>query len=357
MAPVVNERVIVASYSGPQEYPTPGKTTVYDTTETIDPETTPLNGGFLLKTLELSIDPYLRNRLRKESTAPFTIGAPLASHGVGIVLRSENPEVEVGDHLYGLLEHKSYIVRKELGGWKKLRNVDKLPWSVFIGVLGMPGQTAYFGWKEHAHAKKANSRSTFIMTTADRHPMDRVKLSLSRQVLVLLVIQLAKLDGLKVIASAGSDEKVEWMKEIGADVAFNYKTTKTADVLKKEGPIDIFWDNVGGEALEDAIDAANNYARFLECGMISAYNSGYSFRIRNFFHIITKSLVFYGFQAGRLEAKWDDEFRKVVPPLVASGEIKYKEHIYHGLESDGQALLDVQTGNNKAKAVVHVAGN
>ena len=78
---------------------------------------------------------------------------------------------------------------------------------------------------------------------------------------------------MKVIASAGSDEKVEFVKSLGADVVFNYKTTKTADVLEKEGPINVYWDNVGGETLDLALGAAANFARFIECGMISGYNS------------------------------------------------------------------------------------
>lgn len=121
----------------------------------------------------------------------------------------------------------------------------------------MPGKTADFGWKELSLAKKGE----VAFVTAGAGPVGQ------------LVIQLAKLDGLKVIASAGSDEKVEYLKTLGADVAFNYKTSKTAEVLDKEGPINVYWDNVGGETLEAAIDHAAVGARFIECGMISGYNN------------------------------------------------------------------------------------
>ena len=121
----------------------------------------------------------------------------------------------------------------------------------------MAGKTADFGWKEFSAAKVGDV--AFI--TAGAGPVGQ------------LVIQLAKLDGLKVIASAGSDEKVAYLKTLGADVAFNYKTNKTAEVLEKEGPINVYWDNVGGETLEAAINHAAIGARFIECGMISAYNA------------------------------------------------------------------------------------
>ncbi|KAF8891568.1 hypothetical protein CPB84DRAFT_1826199 [Gymnopilus junonius] len=341
MAPVANGRVLFNSY--PTGYPEPGKTAVYDTTETIDLDTVSLNGGFLLKTLDISIDPYLRGRMVQPTTSSYSssweIGQVINSHAVGIVLRSENSDVKVGDHIVGMLEHKQYSVIKSLEGLRVIDNPSKLPWSAFVGVLGMPGQTAFMAWREYSSAKKGET--VFVSTGAGS--------------VGSLVIQLAKLDGLKVIASAGSDEKVQFMKEVGADVAFNYKTTKTEEVLVKEGPIDIYWDNVGGETLEAAIDAAKLNARFIECGMISAYNTGYSFPIRNFFQIIGKSLTFHGFVIGRLVAKWGAEFYKTIPPLVASGQIKFKEHIYKGLEADGDVLLAVQKGTNNGKAIVHVA--
>ncbi|PPR00556.1 hypothetical protein CVT26_009888 [Gymnopilus dilepis] len=342
MAPVTNGRVLFNSYLA-EGYPEPGKTIVYDTSETIDPDTVSLNGGFLLKTLDYSVDPYMRGRMRpptaKSYAPPYTIGEPIPSYGVAVVVRSEHPEVKVGNYIYGFLPLQNYVVKSNLEGLQILENPNNLPLSTFLGVLGMPGKTAFMAWREYASAKKGET--VFVSTSAG--PVGS------------LVIQIAKLEGLKVIGSAGSDEKVQFMKEIGADVAFNYKTTKTEEILEKEGPIDIYWDNVGGETLEAAIDAARLNARFIECGMISAYNSGYSFPIRNFFQIIGKSLTFHGFVVGRLTAKWDAEFYKTIPPLVASGQIKHKEHVFNGLESAGAAILAVQKGENKGKAIVHAA--
>lgn len=326
----------------PKGYPEPGKTTVYDTTQTIDVENVHLDGGFLLKTLELSIDPYMRGRMRhpekKSYSAPFAIGQPLTGHGVGVVVRSELEGVNAGDHLYGFFEHVQYSIRKDLSGLRVIDNKLKLPWSAFIGVAGMPGKTAYMAWKEYSKAKKGET----VFVTTGGGPVGS------------LVIQLAKLDGLKVIASAGSEEKVQFMKEIGADVAFNYKTTDTAEVLEKEGPIDIYWDNVGGATLDAALEAAALNARFIECGMIAGYNVGGQ-PIKNLINVIGKSLSIHGFIVSRLEPKYDDEFYAVVPAKVASGEIQHREDVYDGLDKVGDIILAVQQGLNKAKAVVHVA--
>ncbi|EED80045.1 predicted protein [Postia placenta Mad-698-R] len=353
MAPVTNARLIfneipsVAVYSPPSEssgLPEPGKTTIYDTSETIDLENVPLHGGALIKTLVLSVDPYLRGRMRDpsiESYVPaFTKGKPLDNFGVGVVLRSEDPAIKPGDHLYGYFPFQQYLLSQDLSIPSMTTKLpdDKLPWSVYLGVCGMPGQTAYYGWKEHA---KPN-------------PGDVVFVSTGAGVVGSVVIQLAKAEGLKVIASAGSDEKVAFMKELGADVAFNYKTEKTSDVLAREGPINIYWDNVGGETLEAAIAAAADNAQFIECGYITSYN-GEDYHIKNLQLIFAKQLTLSGFLINRLRHKYQDAFYSEMPARVARGEIKYTEDITRGLEKAGEAIVDVQTGKNKGKSVILVA--
>ncbi|KAF8626008.1 hypothetical protein AX17_006731 [Amanita inopinata Kibby_2008] len=340
MVPVANARVVFNAI--PTGFPEPGKTIVYDATPTIDLESVPLDGGFVIKTLVLSIDPYLRGRLRapdvKSYSPPFLLGQPLMSHGVGVVVRSEFAGAKVGDHVYGFLSHEDYNIRANLDGLAIIENRHNLPWSAFIGPAGMPGMTAFAGWREYAKATKGET----VFVTAGAGAVGS------------LVVQIAKQEGLKVIASAGSDEKVAFMKEIGADVAFNYKTTNTAQVLEKEGPIDIFWDNVGGETLEAALDAANVGARFIECGMISGYNTG-GVPIRNLINVIAKSITISGFIVTRIEQQWEAEFQAQVVPRLASGEFKYKEEVTEGLDKVGDVILAVQKGTNKAKAVIKVA--
>ncbi|KAF9470781.1 leukotriene B4 12-hydroxydehydrogenase, isoform CRA_a, partial [Pholiota conissans] len=145
-----------------------------------------------------------------------------------------------------------------------------------------------------------------------------------------LVIQLAKMDGCKVIGSAGSEEKVQFMKECGADVAFNYKTTNTLEVLKKEGPIDIYWDDVGGETFDAALDAAASNARFILCGTISTYNDPKGTPVYNMPKVFEKCLSINGFLYQPLEPKWRQQFAATIAPLVAAGKIKHQEDVYEG---------------------------
>ncbi|KAJ7745562.1 hypothetical protein DFH07DRAFT_869656 [Mycena maculata] len=313
----------------------PGETTVYDSTETIDPETHPLNGGFLLKTLVLSVDPYMRGRMRapdqKSYVAAFAVGEPWVSRvitgfGVGVVLRSENNEVAPGKYVYGMaFPHQEYFVAHTITGFTTLEKHPYLPWTVYVGAAGMPGTLIQSG------------ETAFGTTGAGT-----------------MVIQLAKRDGLKVIASAGSDEKVAFMREIGADVAFNYKTTDMREVLAREGPIDIYWDNVGGDVLDAALENAAIYARFLECGMISGYDTGQQ-GIKNLNQTYARALTISGVSVFRLTPKYDEEFYANIPHELATGELKYTEDVSYGLDKVGNVLLAVQTGTNKGKAVVVVA--
>ncbi|KZT03632.1 NAD(P)-binding protein [Laetiporus sulphureus 93-53] len=341
MAPVRNGRVLFNEI--PSGYPDPARTTVYDQSKILDLEKEPLEGGFLVKTLVLSIDPYMRGKMRDASigsySRPYLIGEPLTSYGVGVVLRSENPSIKPGDHLYGSYPFQEYLVAKDAKAFSVLENKEKLPWSVYVGVLGMPGQTAHHGWKEFAHPKKGD----VVFVTAGAGPVGAT------------VIQLAKAEGLKVIASAGSEEKVDFVRSLGADVAFNYKTTKTLDVLQKNGPINIYWDNVGGETLEAALEAAAVGARFIECGMISGYNGEQPYTVKNLSYIVGKQLRISGFIVTSLHEKHLADFHKEIPRKVASGEIKHKEDVSKGLESVGQAILDVMTGKNKGKKVILVS--
>ncbi|KAF8144002.1 hypothetical protein K438DRAFT_1874671 [Mycena galopus ATCC 62051] len=288
------------------DYPVPGTTTVYDTTETIDIENVPLNGGVLIKVLLLSIDPYLRGRL------PFPLGQPLMGGGIGVVLRSEVAGVEAGAHVRGMVAHQEYMIAPNLAMLEIIQRDPKLNWSVYVGAAGMPGETAFVGWREYSGAKK-----------------------------VVMVIQIAKQDGLKVIASAGSEEKVKFMKEIGADVAFNYKTTDVREVLAKEGPIDIFWDNVGGDTLDAAREHAALHSRIIECGQISGYNSR-PLPMKNPGLIFAKCMHFHGFLRPYLRPKHIAAFNVEFVPKIVSGE----------LDKVGDAILAVQKGTNAGKAIV-----
>ncbi|KAJ6514159.1 hypothetical protein DFH09DRAFT_1333105 [Mycena vulgaris] len=181
---------------------------------------------------------------QKESSVPaFTLGEPIVSFGVGLVLRSEHPDVAPGRYISGM------AFRIFRGSRYDGLDLSRSTWTMYVGAAGMPGKAAYFGWKEHSHAKKAHRMCWMY------EPLNGAGAVGS------LIIQLAKRDSLNVIASAGSDEKVKFLRKIGADVAFNYKTTDTREVLAREGPIDVYWDNLGGEVLAAALEHAALYAR------------------------------------------------------------------------------------------------
>ncbi|KAG9227210.1 hypothetical protein PLEOSDRAFT_1113387 [Pleurotus ostreatus PC15] len=342
MAPVKNGRHLFNEI--PVGYPVPGKTTVYDDSQTIDLDTVQLNGGILVKALSFSIDPYMRGLMRpasaKSYSPPYTIGEPLGNHGVGVVLRSENSSFKPGDHVWAYFPFQEYIVQTDVTNVRVLENKENLPWSTYVGAAGMPGQTSYLGWKACSKAKKGET----VFVTTGAGPVGSI------------VAQLAKLDGLKVIASAGSDEKVEFMKKIGVDVAFNYKTTDTVKVLEEHGPIDIYWDNVGGSTLEAALDAANTFARFIECGMISQYNQASPYGVKNLMNIIAKRLSIHGFLIfDHMTPENAKEFYDTVPAMIAKGDIVFLEDKKYGLEKVGEAILDVQSGKNHGKSVIVVA--
>ncbi|ESK94047.1 hypothetical protein Moror_12792 [Moniliophthora roreri MCA 2997] len=324
-----------------RRYPEPGKTTVYDDKQTLDIDNVPLNGSILVKTLLLSVDPYMRGKMRnckiQYYSEPYILGEPIYGLGIGKVLRSEHAEYKPGDYVYGMINFEEYAIPKRIINKVTLRPGLSLP--VYLSPLGMMGKTAYYGWREYSQAKKGE----VAFVSGGAGPVGS------------FVIQLAKLDGMKVIASAGTDDKVKECKEVGADVAFNYKTIDTSEILRQEGPLNVYWDNVGGPTLDTALGATAHHARIIVCGMVSEYNNQDGTHLKNLWAIYGRSLHIHGFLAFDLAPKWDAAFWKEVPPLVASGKLRHREDITKGLENSGEAILEVQKGINFGKKIVLVA--
>lgn len=161
---------------------------------------------------------------------------------------------------------------------------------------------------------------------------------------------------MRVVGSAGSDEKVAYLKELGFDAAFNYKTVDINEALSTHCPngIDIYFENVGGKMLEAVIDHANKFARIVCCGMISQYNTQNPEPIHNLIKVVSKSLEIRGFIVGD-SPEMKDPFRKDITEWLKSGDIKYREDIVQGLENAPEALVNVLRGKNFGKQVVHVA--
>ena len=171
-----------------------------------------------------------------------------------------------------------------------------------------------------------------------------------------LVGQLGKIQGLRVVGSAGSDEKVEYLKELGFDSAFNYKNVDYNEALKEHCPngIDIYFENVGGKMLEAVINNANRFARIVCCGMISQYNTQNPEPIHNLIQVVGKSLEIRGFIVSD-SPELTEVFRKEVTQWIKEKKIQYREDVVEGIEQTPQALIDVLRGKNFGKKVVKVA--
>ncbi|EKM52847.1 uncharacterized protein PHACADRAFT_261502, partial [Phanerochaete carnosa HHB-10118-sp] len=301
MAPVKNGRILFNDI--PSGYSEPGKTTIYDESETIDLNNAPLNSSFLIKTLILSINPYLRDKMQDPKDygfAPhFDMNQPIANFSVGVIVHSENKGVKARDHLYDTFPFQEYFILPGLEDSRILKNKEGLLWSAYVGIAGMPGQTTYTAWREYAQAKKGET----AFVTAASGPVGS------------LVVQFAKTNGMKVITSAGSDEKVAFVKSLRADVVFNYKKTKTADVLAKEGPINVYWDNVGSESFNAALTNTAQRARLVECGYITGYN-GEGTPVKNMAVVFGKEITLYGFHVSSFLLKYKDEFYCEIPARV-----------------------------------------
>ncbi|MFE3253288.1 NADP-dependent oxidoreductase [Streptomyces sp. NPDC059209] len=305
------------------------------------PVTEPGEGRILVRNKHFSVDPYMRGRMNdvKSYTPPFKLDHPMDGGAVGEVVASNADGFAVGDHvLHGL-------------GWREYAHVPAqyavkvdaslAPLSAYLGVLGMPGLTAYAGLFEVASFKEGDA--VFVSGAAG---------AVGSQ-----VGQLARIKGAsRVIGSAGSDDKVKLLvEEYGFDAAFNYKSGGSVkEQLKKAAPdgIDVYFDNVGGEHLEAAISSFNLHGRATICGMISQYNSTEAAPApRNLAQVIGKRLRLHGMLVGDHQAL-QPRFVKDVAGWLASGELKYRETSVEGIGSGFDAFLGLLRGDNTGKMIV-----
>lgn len=260
MAPAQNKTLIFKKI--PTAAPVPGEHLVLED-RVFDPDAAPPSGGLTLSILYASFDPYMRGRMRpahiKSYVPAFELNGPVTSHSVARVLKSDTDAYKPGDLVVGMLPMAEYAVLDGEGA-KAIRKVENKhglkDLGLFIGPLGMPGLTAWSSLYEIGQPKKGET--IFISSAAGAVGQ--------------VVGQIAKREGLKVIGSVGSDEKLEFIiKELGFDGGFNYKKEKPRDALKRLAPegLDIYYENVGGEQLEAALDAMNNWGRIVACGMVS----------------------------------------------------------------------------------------
>jgi NADPH-dependent curcumin reductase CurA len=292
----------------------------------------------LVRNLFMSVDPYMRGRMNhgKSYVPSFELGKPLDGGAVGEVIESRAREFKTGDAVISRFGWREYFIASP----KELRLVsrDIQPLSVYLGALGMTGMTAWVGL--NLVEVKAN---------------DVIFISGAAGAVGNVAGQLAKLRGCCVIGSAGSAEKVKFLREeCGFDIAFNYKVGPVLKQLNLEAPdgIDVYFDNVGGETLEAALSALRVHGRIIACGGISGYNEekprpGPS----NLFNMITKRLT----MKGLIVSDWldrQDEFEKEVGGYYHAGKLKNKETIVEGIDKAVDAFLGLFQGQNMGKMVV-----
>jgi len=302
----------------------------------------PQAGQLQVRNLWMSVDPYMRGRMydRPSYVPPFQIGEPLQGGTIGEVVASADSAFKPGDlvqHMFGWRE----AVTQAAGAFQKL-DARGLPPETFLGVMGMPGLTAYAGLLEIGEPK----------------PGDTVFVSGGAGAVGSIVAQIAKLKGCTVIASAGSDEKCAWLKAAGIDHAINYKTCGSLlEAVRAASPkgVDVYFDNVGGEHLEVALEVARPFARFVECGMISQYNStGEPVGPRNLIYVVGKSLKIQGFIVVQFQ-HLRDRFETEMAGWIKDGSIRWEETVRHGIEEAAPAFLGLFSGANSGKMLVKLA--
>jgi len=316
----------------------------HDNFEIVDTEVPTAGAGqILVRNLIMSVDPAMRGRMKdvKSYAPPFQVGEVMSGGAVGEVVESNVDDVKPGDHVLHQAGWRTHAVL-DAGRYVKVDGAAA-PLSTYLGVLGMPGLTAYAGLLESAEFK----------------PGDTVFVSGAAGAVGSLVGQLAKLKGAKrVIGSAGSAEKVRHLiDDLGFDAAFNYKDGPVAEQLHQAAPegIDVYFDNVGGEHLEAAIDAITVHGRIAICGMISTYNATEPTPApRNLAQVIAKRLTIRGLL---VIDHWhlQQQFVTEVAPLVNSGEIKYSETFVDGIRNAPEAFLGLLSGANTGKMLVRIA--
>jgi len=316
-----------------------------------EPVAQPAEGGALVKTLSLSLDPAMRGWLNdaKSYIPPVEIGAVMRAGGIGRVIASKNPQFAVGDTVYGTLNVQEYmLIPQEEIKRNGLVKIDLRVGSItqWLNVLGMPGMTGYFG----------------LMDVGQPKAGETVVISGAAGAVGQTVGQLAKIKGCRVVGIAGGEAKCDWVvKELGFDACIDYKAGAAAvrDGLKQHCPkgVDIYFDNVGGEILDLVLARIARKARIIICGAISQYNNANSMPAagpRNYLSL----LVNRARMEGIVVFDYADRYPVAIAELAGylkDGRMKSKEDIVQGLDTFPEALNRLFSGANFGKLVLQVA--
>ncbi len=312
-----------------------------DNFQFVDTDTPSINDGeVLLRTLYISVDPYLRGRMRegKSYVAPFEVGQVIESGVVGEVVESKSPNLKPGDVVSGYLNWRQF---NRANADQLMPVIPGVSPSTALGVLGMPGLTAYFGLLDIG--KPAAGETVVVSGAAGAVGMT--------------VCQIAKIKGCRVVGTAGSDEKTKYLRdELGVDATINYKSDDVFAQLKAACPegIDVYFDNVGGAVSDAVLGLLNDHARIVICGQISIYNTDKpDIGLRPQASLLVHKALMQGF----IITEFQSRFREGVTQLAQwfmSGQLKHAESIVEGFENTPKAFIGLFSGENLGKQIVKV---
>lgn len=330
-----NRRIVLASRP-------PGYPRADDFRLEVEQVPRPSEGQVLVRIIWLSLDPYMRGRMREaESYAPsLQIGSVMVGGTVGEVIESRTPNFTVGDIVEGGLGWQEYA----LSNGVNLRKIDLAlgPMSTAIGVLGMPGITAYFG----------------MLDIGLPVPGDTVVVSAAAGAVGQLAGQIARISGCHVVGIAGTEEKVDFIvHELRFDQGINYKTENVPEALAKACPsgVDVYFDNVGGSVTDAVLQHINDGARISVCGQISQYNlEEPELAPRSMGLLISKQARMEGFLVGKFASR-TEEARHRIAHWIQSGELRYREDVVPGLENAPAAFIGMMKGGNFGKLLIQVS--
>lgn len=327
----MNKRVVLASY--PEGWVTEANFRL----ETA-PVPKPAEGEVLVKNLWLSLDPYMRGRIsqQKSYVKGVEIGEVMTGETAGEVVESKNPKFRPGDKVTAPSGWQLYWC----GKGEMLTKVDasKVPLSYFLGCLGMPGRTAYFGMKEICMPK----------------PGETVVVSAASGAVGSVVGQLAKAWGCRAVGIAGGKAKCDYVvKELGFDACIDYKAGNLFDNLKAACPngVDALFENVGGEIFDTTLRLMNFRGRITICGLISDYNAKEPYGLKNFRAILVNRLKVQGMIVFDWAARYA-EANQALLELVVGGKLKTRESVVQGIENAPKGLIGLLKGDNFGKQLV-----
>ena len=302
----------------------------------------PSDGEFLVKILYISLDPAMRGWMNEGRSyiAPVGIGEVMRAGAVGRVISSKHPGFVVGDHVYGRFGVQEYAVSKGDGVMKVDPSQARLP--VFLGTLGSPGMTAYFGLLDIG---KPEAGQTVVISGA-------------AGAVGMVAGQLARIQGCRVVGIAGGPEKCRYLvAELGFDAAIDYKTEDVRKALRQHCPkgIDVYFDNVGGDILDAALANLARHARIVICGAISQYNNTTPVKgPSNYLSLLVNRASMTGMVVFDYADRYH-EATSAIAGLLAARKLKSREDIVAGFATFPETLLKLFAGENFGKLVLQVA--